>query len=118
MFARSHGHPQEIQFIFYAERANFLIRPGVLFGNLDARPYGLDSEEKWTRLGVSPMPVTEVFVGDCFPLEAGHGLEVEMNSYPDDAAFGALAGEPGPISGAWPPASLISAFTSTSNECL
>jgi hypothetical protein len=75
------------------ERANFMLRPGVMFGSLDARPYGIDSEKKWTKIVLSVMPVAEVFFGQHFSLEAGHGLEVEIVSYPDEDAFGGLAGE-------------------------
>jgi hypothetical protein len=79
--------------IIDTERANFMLRPGVLFGNLDARPYGIDSEKKWTKIIISAMPVAEVFFGQHFSLEAGHGLEVEIVSYPDEEPFGGLAGE-------------------------
>jgi hypothetical protein len=79
--------------IMDTERANFFIRPGFTFGSLDARPYGIDSESKWTMFSITVMPVAEVFFGDNFSLQAGHGLEIEMLSYPDEPEFGALAGE-------------------------
>lgn len=79
--------------IFDTPRANFMVRPGLTFGSLDARPYGIDSESKWTMISITVMPVAEVFFGDHFSLQAGHGLEIEMLSYPDEAEFGALAGE-------------------------
>ena len=79
--------------ILNKDRANFMIRPGVVFGSLDARPYGINSTKKWTKVNISLMPVAEIFLTDNFSLEAGHGLEVEMISYPTDAAFDALSGE-------------------------
>ena len=75
------------------DRANFFVRPGVVVGMLDARPYGIDSEIKWTKINISLMPGAEVFFGESFSLEAAHGLEVELISYPDEDEFGALAGE-------------------------
>jgi hypothetical protein len=79
--------------IFNKDKANFMIRPGLVYGSLDARPYGINSTKKWTKVNISLMPVAEIFLTDNFSLEAGHGLEVEMISYPTDAAFGALSGE-------------------------
>ncbi|UCC80899.1 MAG: hypothetical protein JSW64_05950 [Candidatus Zixiibacteriota bacterium] len=79
--------------ILDTERANFLVRPGFTFGSLDARPEGIDSESKWTMFSITVMPVAEVFFGDHFSLQAGHGLEIEMLSYPDEPEFGDLAGE-------------------------
>ena len=79
--------------ILDTERANFFVRPGVTFGSLDARPYGINSDSKWTMINISVMPVAEVFFGDHFSLQAGHGLQIEMLSYPDEPEFGALAGE-------------------------
>jgi len=79
--------------IFDTPRANFMVRPGVVYGSLDARPYGIMSESKWTMMNFSLMPVAEVFFGDHFSLSAGHGFEIEMVSYPDEVEFGALAGE-------------------------
>jgi len=79
--------------IFDTERANFLLRPGITFGSLDARPFGIASESKWTMFSISVMPVAEIFFGNHFSLQAGHGLEIEMLSYPDEPEFGALAGE-------------------------
>jgi len=79
--------------IFDTERANFFLWPGITFGSLDARPYGIDSESKWTMINMSVMPVAEVFFGNHFSLHAGHGLEIEMVSYPDKPEFGTLAGE-------------------------
>jgi hypothetical protein len=79
--------------IIDTERANFMLRPGIMFGSLDARPYGIESEKKWTMIVLSVMPVAEIFFGQHFSLEAGHGLEVEIVSYPDEEPFGDLAGE-------------------------
>jgi hypothetical protein len=79
--------------IFDTPRANFMVRPGVVYGSLDARPYGIMSESKWTMFSFTLMPVAEVFFGDHFSLAAGHGFEIEMISYPDESEFGALAGE-------------------------
>ncbi|MBD3233239.1 MAG: hypothetical protein GF315_05900 [candidate division Zixibacteria bacterium] len=75
------------------DRANFMLRPGVNFSSLDARPYGIESESKWTRFRFSVMPVAEVFFGDNFSLSAGHGIQIETVSYPDEEEFGDLAGE-------------------------
>ncbi|MBD3168222.1 MAG: hypothetical protein GF307_01985 [candidate division Zixibacteria bacterium] len=75
------------------ERANFMLRPGFTYGSLDARPYGINSDEKWTQMTITLMPVAEVFFGEHFSLEAGHGIKINMRSYPDDSAFGALADE-------------------------
>jgi opacity protein-like surface antigen len=75
------------------DRANFFLRPGIAIGSLDARPYGIASESKWTMISISVMPVAEVFFGNHFSLQAGHGLEIEMLSYPDEPEFGVLAGE-------------------------
>jgi hypothetical protein len=79
--------------LFDTDRANFYIRPGFTYGSLDARPYGIDSKSKWTMMNISIMPVAEVFFGEHFSIQAGHGLEIEMISYPDEAEFGSLAGE-------------------------
>jgi hypothetical protein len=75
------------------DKANFFARPGVVYGSLDARPYGIASESKWTKVKFSLMPVAEVFFNDHFSLQAGHGFELELVSYPDEAAFGDLSGE-------------------------
>ncbi len=83
-----------VPFVVYAaDRANFLFRPGISWANLDARPFGIDSEEKWNRLTFTMMPVAEVFFGEHFSLEAGHGIEIERVSYPDEAEFGGLRDE-------------------------
>lgn len=79
--------------IFSKERANFMVRPGILYSSLDARPEGIASTKKWTKIGVSIMPVAEVFWGKHFSLSAGHGVEFETVSYPDEPEFGTLAGE-------------------------
>ena len=75
--------------VFPTERANFSIRPGVVFAQLDDRVYGSGSlDEKWTRVTFSLMPMAEVFFGEHFSLEAGHGIMIDMISQPD-----ALGGE-------------------------
>lgn len=79
--------------VFNTDRANFMARLGGVIGQLDARPYEIDSESKWTKIKISIMPVAEVFFGDNFSLSAGHGFELEMMSYPDEAEFDTLAGE-------------------------
>jgi hypothetical protein len=79
--------------VFDFDRANFMARVGGIFGQLDARPYEIDSDKKWTKIMISIMPVAEIFFGDHFSLSAGHGFEVELISYPDEEAFGDLAGE-------------------------
>jgi hypothetical protein len=79
--------------LFEADRANFMARVGGVFGQLDARPYGINSDSKWTKFKISVMPVAEIFFGDNFSLSAGHGFELEMISYPDETEFDTLAGE-------------------------
>ncbi len=75
--------------VFPSERANFAVRPGVVFAQLDDRVYGLGNyDEKWTQITLSLMPMAEVFFGDHFSLEAGHGIAVNILSQPD-----ALGGE-------------------------
>jgi hypothetical protein len=79
--------------LFDFDRANFMARLGGVFGQLDARPFGIDSDKKWTKVSITVMPVAEIFFGDHFSLSAGHGFELELISYPDEDAFGDLAGE-------------------------
>jgi len=76
------------------ERANFFVRPGLLFGQLDDRVYGFGGlDEKWTTMTFSLAPGAEVFFGDHFSLEAGHGIAIDMQKYPDDPVYGDRAGE-------------------------
>ncbi len=76
--------------IMDTDRANFFVRPGVMLASLDDRSaqygeYGLD--ESWTRLTVSLAPGAEIFFGDHFSLEAGHGFAVDLLSVPDNNAI-------------------------------
>lgn len=67
------------------ERANFFIRPGVVFAQLDDRTYGtgvLDS--RWTQITLLATPGAEIFFGDNFSLTAGHGIAVDILSVPDE----------------------------------
>jgi len=76
------------------DRANFFVRPGVVFGQLDDRSFGTENlDEKWTYMSFSLTPGAEVFFGDHFSLEAGHGIAIDMQKYPDNAAYGSRAGE-------------------------
>jgi hypothetical protein len=67
------------------DRANFFIRPGFMMGMLDDRVYGTgDLDKKWTLMSFSLAPGAEVFFGDHFSLEAGHGIAIDMLSVPDE----------------------------------
>ena len=81
--------------VFPGDRANFFIRPGFQFAQLDDRVYGSGGlDEKWTVMQFTIAPGAEVFFGEHFSLEAAHGIAIEMLSYPDDEdAYGSLAGE-------------------------
>ncbi|MBD3402670.1 hypothetical protein GF420_07225 [candidate division GN15 bacterium] len=71
--------------VFPSERANFFIRPGVQVASLDNRIYGEGpSDAKWTRITPSATLGAEVFFGDHFSLEAGHGIAVDITSVPDE----------------------------------
>jgi len=71
-----------------SERANFFVRPGVTFAQLDDRAYGLGDnlDEKWTKVTFTLTPGAEVFFGDHFSLTAGHGIAIDMVSVPDDVS--------------------------------
>ncbi len=71
--------------IFPSERANFFVRPGVVLGLLDDRSYGTGNlDSKWTLLSFSLTPGAEIFFGDHFSLEAGHGIALDMLMVPDE----------------------------------
>ncbi len=75
------------------ERANFFVRPGVIFASLDDRVYGTgDLDEKWSQITLTLTPGAEVFFGEHFSLTAGHGIAVDILSVPD-AVGGDRGGE-------------------------
>ncbi len=85
--------------VYPTDRANFFVRPGVIFSSLDNRVYGSGaSDEKWTVIELMLTPGAEVFFGDHFSLQAAHGLKVRITSPPDEISdesstdFGSLAG--------------------------
>ena len=75
--------------VFPGDRANFFIRPGVVLGILDDRVYGTVTEdgngldETWTQITFSLTPGAEVFFGEHFSLEAGHGIQIQITTPPD-----------------------------------
>jgi hypothetical protein len=72
--------------IFDTERANFFIRPGFMLGMLDDRIADGGTgmlDEKWTLMSFSLAPGAEIFFGDNFSLEAGHGIAIDMLKAPD-----------------------------------
>ncbi len=70
--------------VFPSERANFFVRPGVRVGILDDRIYGTgDYDETWTVIVISLTLGGEVFFGDHFSLEAGHGVAVDLITPPE-----------------------------------
>ncbi len=79
--------------IVETDRANFMLRGGATFGILDGRPRGYMTEETWTSVAITIMPMAEVFFGDHFSLTAGHGFGIFMESFPEDDAYGSLSGE-------------------------
>ena len=77
--------------VYPGDRANFFVRPGVVFGQLDDRVYGTGAlDETWTQITISATLGAEVFFGEQFSLEAGHGIAIDMLSVPD--AVGAPRG--------------------------
>ena len=61
--------------VFPSERANFFVRPGVLFASFDEL---VSSTE--TMIQITFAPGAEVFFGDHFSLEAAHGIAIEIAS--------------------------------------
>lgn len=77
--------------IWERDRANLFVRPGGMIAVLDDRVYGTGSlDETWTKFTVSITPGAEIFFGDNFSLEAGHGIAIDITSVPD--AVGAPRG--------------------------
>ena len=71
--------------VFSGERANFFVRPGVMFGSLDDRVYGTGGlDDTWSLLAVSGTLGAELFFGENFSLEAGHGIKVSTMTPPDE----------------------------------
>ncbi len=69
------------------DRANFFVRPGIMYASLDDRVYGqYGLDETWTQITLSLAPGAEIFFGDHFSLEAGHGFAVDLLSVPDNNA--------------------------------
>jgi hypothetical protein len=78
--------------VFPTDRANFMFRPGVLFGVFDEDYY-----DPKTRVLIQLHLVAEVFFGDHFSLEAAHGVNIDMQTPADDDAdsmmdFGTASG--------------------------
>ncbi|HEQ98355.1 MAG TPA: hypothetical protein ENO22_03325 [candidate division Zixibacteria bacterium] len=71
--------------VYPTDRANFFIRPGVVFASLDNRVYGSGPlDEKWTVFTILLTPGAEVFFGDHFSLQAAHGFALRITSPPDE----------------------------------
>ncbi len=81
--------------VFPSDRANFFVRPGVTFASLDDRVYGYYGlDATWTRISITATVGAEVFFGDNFSLEAGHGIAIDMCTIPDeDGVQGDMRGE-------------------------
>jgi hypothetical protein len=70
--------------VFPGDRANFFVRPGGQIAILDDRAYGTGQlDETWTVITLSLTPGAEVFFGEHFSLEAGHGVALTITSPPD-----------------------------------
>ena len=72
--------------VFPSDRANFFVRPGVVFGIIDDMDPDLGTQtvdETWTQITVSLTPGAEVFFGEHFSLEAGHGIALDLTTPPD-----------------------------------
>ncbi len=65
--------------VFPSERANFFVRPGVLFASFDE----LASTTK-SVIQITLAPGAEVFFGEHFSLEAAHGIAIQISSPHDD----------------------------------
>jgi hypothetical protein len=74
--------------VFPSERANFFLRPGFQLGMIDDRNFGFwddtGFDAKWTIMTFSLTPGAEVFIGENFAIEAGHGIALEITSQPDE----------------------------------
>ncbi len=74
--------------IYPTERANFFVRPGLLIGMLDDRINGFGAaDETWWVFTGTLTPGVEVFFGDNFSLEAGHGFALQITKIPDSEAI-------------------------------
>jgi hypothetical protein len=65
------------------ERANFFVRPGLLFESVDDRLVTGTTDEKWTVIEPSVSLGAEVFFGNNFSLEAASGVAFSIQSPPD-----------------------------------
>ena len=78
--------------IMDTERANFFVRPGFMLSILDDRTYDPEGftatsyDETWTNMAITLTPGAEVFFGNNFSLEAGHGVKVNIMSPPDQVS--------------------------------
>ncbi len=73
--------------VFPGDRANFMVRPGLVFASLDDRSFSMGTgvlDDTWTEVRVSLTLAGEVFFGEHFSLEAGHGINVQLLSPPGD----------------------------------
>ena len=67
------------------ERANFFVRPGLVYASLDDRVYGSGLlDDTWSNITVKITPGAEVFFGENFSLEAAHGIMIDLMSPPGD----------------------------------
>ena len=66
------------------DRANFFVRPGLVFASLDDRVYGNNNlDETWTKITIKLTPGAEVFFGEHFSLQAAHGIMIDLTTPPD-----------------------------------
>jgi hypothetical protein len=69
------------------DRANLLVRPGFQYGSIDGRLWGYGTDDKISEMIISITPCAEVFFGDHFSLTAGHGIQIQMISWPDATGY-------------------------------
>lgn len=73
--------------VYPSDRANFYVRPGIVYASLDDRVHGTGAyDETWSVITLKLMPGAEVFFGDHFSLQAAHGFEVTLSSPPDEVS--------------------------------
>ena len=71
--------------VYPTDRANFFLRPGLVFASLDDRVYGSGLlDDKWNNITIKLTPGAEVFFGDHFSLQAAHGIMIDLISPPGD----------------------------------